>query len=125
MKPFGSFSDLIPRILRGKPFTYLNLIPKNTSCIEVLKGCIVTLVGKMAVADGPSGKVWLVKVAFTDGSSTITASLAPKMVEDVFGFSPAVNVKTKSVEKRASLINSIVFTLRLMDVYHLIKSQPL
>jgi len=75
---------------RGKPYTYLSLVQKNSNCIEVLKGCIVTLVGKMGIADGLDGKIWTVKVSFTDGSGTVTASLAPKLVEDAFGFSPLV-----------------------------------
>jgi hypothetical protein len=50
------------QLLQSKPYTYLQDITQNVDCIEVVKGCIVSLASKLTVGEDESGKFWRVKV---------------------------------------------------------------
>jgi len=47
---------------QSKPYTYLRDIPQNVDCVEVVKGCIVSLASKLTIGEDATGKVWRVKV---------------------------------------------------------------
>ena len=106
----------------GRPFQYLSALKKVSDPCITIKGCIVTLTGKLTVKPGPDGdKKWGLSVVVTDGSDTVNAALSSSLLSRWLEATPQQFAGFASDKKATVKANMKTLSQKLLRLNALLK----
>jgi len=123
------------RAVAGRPYQYLSTLLDNGDLSSqgplTIKGCIVTLAGKLTAESstsrstkGSSSKQWSLTVVVTDGSATLKVRLAPTLLNNWFEATPAQFAAMEQGQKAVVKANMKNLSDKLLNMNGLFKLDP-